>query len=100
MRRGFGQPTTLRSFARASAPVKAAAAPEVDGTFDFGDDARGADDARGVDDARGAAEAPLAITGATALRAALEAIGHEALVAALVEPGNSLPGPHILQRHS
>ena len=42
-RRGFGQPTTLRSFARASAPVKAAAAPEVDGTFDFGDDARGAE---------------------------------------------------------
>ena len=50
MRRGFGQPTTLRSFARASAPVKAAAAPEVGGTFDFGDDARGADDAYGAYD--------------------------------------------------
>ena len=88
----------LRGLMKRPKPENATYYPFV--TSDTPDDARGADDARGVDDARGAAEAPLAITGATALRAALEAIGHEALVAALVEPGNSLPGPHILQRHS
>ena len=88
----------LRGLMKRPKPENATYYPFV--TSDTPDDARGADDARGVDDARGAAEAPLSITGATALRAALEAIGHEALVAALVEPGNSLPGPHILQRHS
>ena len=88
----------LRGLMKRPKPENATYYPFV--TSDTPDDARGADDARGVDDARGGAEAPLAITGATALRAALEAIGHEALVAALVEPGNSLPGPHIPQRHS